>query len=287
MKKKCLVITILSFFLFLCGCSSNSPMDIIETSEKSNIPPITKMHFENDDLFWSYAEENYEYVEFQDIHDGKLNNMDIFISDAIIISAKSENATTLKYIVGYKMNDGSYQCYDERITPSFCKLMTDKNLITDLQSGDCIRICASVQHQTSIDFNSVYGIKKTGHDDNLINEILNISNNPLINLQIQTANVLNGAKDTIIGERAFSSMDKQDIDKITLDQYSEFVETKVKDSGYNWYSIFFEDGTGIQWNGSDPGNATYGKIDSDGCIVDSEGYIQIRNGQYSYIPATQ
>lgn len=290
-SKKIACVASLAICLTLTSCSQApnasdiTPKDNSMTEQESPQKYITQLDFSNDDEFWKFAESSYPIVTIDEISSGNKKGETVLV-DALLLDSKEENATTFKYTIAYKSADGSYLSYEERITPSFCKLMTDENILSTLKKGDTIRICALVQHSTDIDFNVMYGLKITGNDDNAVKSAQNLSSNPLLNLSVQTEIVMNGSGDESLGERAYSRMDKKDIENITQEQYAEFEENKVKDSGYLYFSIIFTDGTGIQWTGSDPGNAVYGKMDLEGRVTEPEGYIQIRDGKYSYLPPT-
>lgn len=86
-----------------------------------------------------------------------------------------------------------------------------------------------------------------------------------------------------IGEYAYIRITKAQLQSITEENYKEFVETVVKDSGYNWVSIICDDGTGICFPGSMYYVGTYGKQDSDGSILEDYGSITLNeNGGYTY-----
>lgn len=86
-----------------------------------------------------------------------------------------------------------------------------------------------------------------------------------------------------IGEYAYIRIMKSQLEEITEENYKEFAETVVKDSGYNWVSIVCDDGTGICFPGSMYYAAQYGKQDSDGGILEQYGTITLdENGGYAY-----
>lgn len=86
-----------------------------------------------------------------------------------------------------------------------------------------------------------------------------------------------------IGEYAYIRITKAQLQSITEENYKEFAETVVKDSGYNWVSIICDDGTGICFPGSMYYVGTYGKQDSDGSILEDYGSITLNeNGGYTY-----
>lgn len=112
------------------------------------------------------------------------------------------------------------------------------------------------------------------------------SDNPLINAEIRIADVMNGAKTEKIGEWAEIQIRKETLKGITQEQFTEFCNEVVKDSGYNWFTISCEDGTGIQFAGSISYVSTYGNLDYEGCIAESIGTIVVQeDGRYSYTEA--
>lgn len=109
------------------------------------------------------------------------------------------------------------------------------------------------------------------------------SDNPLMNADVQVGDVMNGTKTEKIGEWAEIRISKEVLKNVTQEQYAEFCESVVKDSGYNWFTITCEDGTGIQFAGSVYIVATYGKLDNEGCITETTGTIMLESdGTYSY-----
>ncbi len=109
------------------------------------------------------------------------------------------------------------------------------------------------------------------------------SDNPLMNIEIRIEDVVNGAKTEKIGEWAEIQIRKETLKGITQEQFIEFCNEVVKDSGYNWFTISCEDGTGIQFAGSISYVSTYGNLDNEGCIAESIGTITLQeDGTYSY-----
>lgn len=107
--------------------------------------------------------------------------------------------------------------------------------------------------------------------------------NVLLTAPVTVKDVMNGTKTEKIGEWAEIVVAKELVEATTMDEFVEFCNSSVKDSGYNWYTISFGDGTGIQFQGSLSSVATYGTLDSDGCIEDAIGTIMLQDdGTYSY-----
>lgn len=111
------------------------------------------------------------------------------------------------------------------------------------------------------------------------------STSPLMAAEISTAPVKSGDGSTTLGNYAFISVPKNILKTVTMEQFTDFANTIVKDSGYNWFSIMCDDGTGIQWAASLPQFATYGKIDSDKCVIETYGDItwDYDKETYSYV----
>ena len=120
-------------------------------------------------------------------------------------------------------------------------------------------------------------VEKSGKE--LYPEMYNI----LLDYKVKTADVKNGFGTEVIGERAYIDMLKSDLLTVSEDDYKEFVETVVKDRGYNWFSIICEDGTGLTFPGSMYYIGDYGKQDKDGSILESKGNIILQeDGTYLY-----
>lgn len=112
------------------------------------------------------------------------------------------------------------------------------------------------------------------------------SDNPLMALEISVGDVMNGFKTEKIGEWAEVEIDKEIAKSLTQEQFMDFCKSVIDGSGYNWFVILFEDGTGIQFAGSIIGAPTYGKIDVEGCVEEVIGYIIMNEDGYKYSPAS-
>lgn len=108
------------------------------------------------------------------------------------------------------------------------------------------------------------------------------SDNPLMKADLQTADVKNGTGDKVIGKRGYIKIDKAALKSITNEQFTEFANKKVNDSGLNWVSIICEDGTGICFVGSVSSVADYGTQDSEGKINKQIGVIMLEENGYTY-----
>lgn len=135
------------------------------------------------------------------------------------------------------------------------------------------------------DVDLVSEIKKYNNLDGL-SESASDSFNPLLNAQVVTAPVKSGDNSKTLGTYAYISISKDILKSVTLEQFTEFAQTVVDNSGYNWFSIICEDGTGICFSGSDIYYPSYGKLDTDGAITDGYGDItwDFDTNSYTYTP---
>ena len=107
--------------------------------------------------------------------------------------------------------------------------------------------------------------------------------NVLMTAPVTEHDVKNGAKTEVIGEWAEIVVAKELLQATSMEEFVEFCNEVVDESGYNWVTIACDDGTGIQFQGSMTMVATYGTLDNEGCIVDAIGTIMIQDdGTYSY-----
>lgn len=105
----------------------------------------------------------------------------------------------------------------------------------------------------------------------------------LMNATVFKADVYNGIKTEVIGERAYIIFPKEFLRNITEKDYSEFINSNVKGKNYNWFSIICDDGTGIHFASSFSDLGTYGKLNNEGGITDALGFIyENKSGGYTY-----
>ena len=111
------------------------------------------------------------------------------------------------------------------------------------------------------------------------------SDNPLLLSGFFTGDVLSGTGKNI-GTYGYTLIEKSDLPDINSNKFSEylseFADEKVQDSGYNWVSIIFDDGTGVFFGGSGTLFADYGNLDDEGCIIDLFGTFIKNSGRYEY-----
>ena len=105
--------------------------------------------------------------------------------------------------------------------------------------------------------------------------------NPLLDAEVIVCDVMNGTKTEKLGEYAYITVPLETMKKVTMEQYDEFCDQKVQDSGYNWVTIDFGNGSGLQFQGSTPAVATYGTLDNEECIEESKGTVMM-TGENTY-----
>lgn len=105
--------------------------------------------------------------------------------------------------------------------------------------------------------------------------------NPLLDTEVTVGDVMNGTKTEKLGEYAYITVPLETMKKVTMEQYDEFCDQKVQDSGYNWVTIDFGNGSGLQFQGSTPAVATYGTLDNEECIEESKGTVMM-TGENTY-----
>ena len=105
--------------------------------------------------------------------------------------------------------------------------------------------------------------------------------NPLLDAEMHVGDVMNGTRTEKLGEYAYISVPLVTMQNVTMEQYAEFCNQRVEDSGYNWVTINFRDGTGLQFAGSTPIVATYGTLDNEQCIEEQRGTVML-TGEDTY-----
>lgn len=106
--------------------------------------------------------------------------------------------------------------------------------------------------------------------------------NILMNLPIREGPVMNGFKTKRIGTYGYIKITKELMKGCSEQDYIEFITKRVENSGYNWFSIEFEDGTGILFPGCLIYQGEYGKLDEELGIQDIEGYVCYWEGKVTY-----
>lgn len=110
-----------------------------------------------------------------------------------------------------------------------------------------------------------------------------VHKNPLTQAKVKTADVMNGFGTDKIGERAYIEIGKEDLQNVTQEDFKEFADTVVKDSGYNYFTVICDDGTGVFFGGSGIIIVSYGKLNDEGMLEETVGDILLQdNGGYIY-----
>ena len=147
--------------------------------------------------------------------------------------------------------------------------------------GELVRVHAQYQGMSAV---NKYPCFVYGSADYLAKSLARSSLNPLIAAELQSIPLFNGSKTEILSSYAYIEISKADLKQITAEDYEEFCAEIVADSHYNWVTIKCDDGTGINFPGSQYTIATYGKLDREGIVTTSIGDIlQIPNG-FEYKP---
>lgn len=116
-------------------------------------------------------------------------------------------------------------------------------------------------------------------------EVVEEEQNPLMEAELVETDVMNGAGDTVIGTEAHIYVQKDDLTSLTQEQFKEFVDEVVKDSGHNYVTIIaFDTDNAIFFPGSMVEIAQYGVYDMDsGLLADVYGDIVLQeDGTYQY-----
>lgn len=288
--------------IFLCGCSSPGysnqsqaqPENSMQVTESTTSDINLKTEsFDSESSFWECASEKYS-TEFQDVRDGNIK-FQYAVVDGIIANCSSTGDGKVKIVVGYQMGDESYQFFEDSINVENSDIRYGKELLNTLVTNDTVRVCVWVVNSDFLDYGNLVAIQKTGHIDNFVQNYISESESKtkhdqlsdsadsrLKNASVFTADVYNGSSTEAIGQRAYIILTKSDLQEITAEGYSQFVSSVVKDSGYNWFSIICDDGTGINFAGSSSAFATYGKLDNEGGIIEPIGYITLTENGYTY-----
>lgn len=161
----------------------------------------------------------------------------------------------------------------------------DSIINIDIESSTVADITQPQEEPVSNDANINQGqetLEQTLHEETPLDDIdTNTSmitatnledNNPLMEIFVKTAEIPKISKN-----RGYIEISKEDFFKITKSQYLEFCEDIISpaSSQYNYFTIQFEDGTGICYSGCDISSASYGVLDDTGAITNKQGSITI------------
>ena len=111
--------------------------------------------------------------------------------------------------------------------------------------------------------------------------------NPLNHAKVAMADYTDASGNT--GQRAYISVNKNALTKVTEKQFASFYEKTVADGGYTLFTIFCDDSTGIVFPASPQANAdgtstiaSYGYLDENGNVTESFGQILLDGDSYKY-----
>lgn len=294
MKAEKLIAVFLLIVSLLCsGCSSSSNEPIL-SSDNPDLRCGSLSEFQSDKKFWKWAYENIPTVSESDISSGKydgsyvcvdawivgVNEHDGWGEVSVIMQNSSSEYEKIYYIYG--INDMDYLKHGEEIIKNF-------------RRSDKVKFCVFVENSGyTLDY--AVAIKNMGPDNSIdIDSVLEEYNekeeqerkereaayqaeqdaitNPLLKEKLKTGIVYSGDKSNILGSYSYVSIPKDVLKSITVDEFIEFAQEKVEPSMDNWVSIICEDGTGITFSGCDIQCPTYGRVDTDGSLL--EGYVNI------------
>lgn len=124
---------------------------------------------------------------------------------------------------------------------------------------------------------------KNSSNNNIASTDSEISN-VLLSKKIQTADVMNGLGDAVIGQRSYIEVTNDEMTSLTLEQFQEFTNTVVKKYDGNYFSIIATDSNkAIFYPGSDITIIQYGIADANGMLNEVLGYILLQDdGSYTY-----
>jgi hypothetical protein len=293
------------------GCSgSASDSNSVESTSAycSDLPTFT-----TEKKFWSYVDQNIPVITLADISGGAYNGSYVLIDSVILGSycksskSSSDGYDHIECRPAFATGDASYTEYYFYIAPSLAPdFQYGTSYATEMQKNDLVRWCLLLNENGSFTENSIIGLKKIGTEANptlvtpepvsesapdspeSATSTESVASDPdsadsrLKNATVFTADVYSGTGAEIVGQRAYVILPKDALLELTADGFTQFVNTVVKDSGYNWFSIICDDGTGINFSGSIYSFATYGELDSEGGITSPIGYITLSENGYVY-----
>lgn len=126
-------------------------------------------------------------------------------------------------------------------------------------------------------FTSDGGVASAAENDSIDTSV---SENLLMSADVMAADVLNGSKTNVIGQRGYILISDDDFDSITSDMLVEFADAEVDGSGYNWFTIMASDGRGIQFTGANIVVLNVGTVSSDGIVNDLRHYLKLSGDTY-------
>lgn len=130
-------------------------------------------------------------------------------------------------------------------------------VLSILSISSCMKSCTSSADTTTSSENTLV----------TTSTIMGIeSSNPLMSCDIIVIDILNGSMDNVIGQRAEIHTTKDIVENLSMEEFHEFVESKVLNHGYSWFTINYDDGSGICFAGAKTSVIEYGTLDQEGRI---------------------
>lgn len=128
----------------------------------------------SEDDFWSAVEANYPITPFQDVYDRTAEKQEVLV-DAIVASCKSNDNKKYDLTLLCELADKSYVGEDLEIDQGdpYSKFKFGGDELKQLNTDDQIRICFYTQQSNGLSGDTTYAIKKIGHEDGIVNKILN------------------------------------------------------------------------------------------------------------------
>lgn len=276
------------------GSNSNNTQSSADSEATTSVTPTENpadilRSFTNDSSLWEYLEKTYPQVTMEDVESGQYTGQYVIIDSC----AKNVKVTDYKYVscdMFFSTSNGQYKekdlwaCFfgDEDLQKYGC--VSGQQCLANMQDGQMLRACYYVNSDNSFGPMKMLAIKTLQRETNVSVDPpeSNSADSRLYNASIITADVLNGSGNEVIGQRAYIIFPKSALSEITADAFTQFVNSNVKDNGYNWFSIICDDGTGINFAGNTYSFATYGIMDNNGCIAKPIGYITITENGCTY-----
>lgn len=108
----------------------------------------------------------------------------------------------------------------------------------------------------------------------------------LSSLPISESTVMNGSGTESIGTRAYISLSGVSFEDLDLADLRRYANENITGHDYNWFTIFITKDTGLVFIGGDVDNVDYSKVDLEGMVNGSIGYLMPDGDTYTYQPYT-
>lgn len=98
------------------------------------------------------------------------------------------------------------------------------------------------------------------------------SGNYMDTLKLESRDVMNGTGTNVIGQYGYVKADEAKLKQVSKEDFQAWVSANVEGQNdkYNWATIDFGNGTGIQWQACiTVYGSPFGGIDDEGCLTQS------------------